>query len=178
MDNYYANIIAKCGELSTEPTEDVVHVSIGEQKLRHYQAGHLVRDYTISTGRKPPSCVENSLGTPTGLHFIDEKIGDGAPVGMIFKGRVAQGKTFNQLTAEENEPNLITSRICWLRGLEDGINAGAGVDTHDRYIYIHGTNHEERLGTPDSHGCVLLSNAEMIQLFDLLPCGTKVLIEF
>lgn len=177
MNDYYANIIAKCSELSTEPTEHVVHVSIGEQKLRHYRGSSLVRNYTISTGRKPPSCIEDSLGTPTGLHFIDEKIGDGAPIGMIFKGRIPQGKAFSELTAKENEPNLITTRILWLRGLETGINAGPRVDTHDRYIYIHGTNHEERLGTPDSHGCILMNNTEMVELFDLLPSGTKVLIE-
>lgn len=95
---------------------------------------------------------------------------------MVFKGRVAQGTTFNALTPEDNTPNLITTRILWLRGLQPGINAGPGIDTHDRYIYIHGTNHEERLGKPDSHGCVLMRNTDVIELFDLLPSGSIVLI--
>lgn len=81
------------------------------------------------------------------------------------------------LPAEANEPNLITTRILWLRGLEPGVNSGPGIDTHDRYIYIHGTNHEERLGAPDSHGCVLLSNDEVIELFEQVPSGTLVMIE-
>ncbi len=95
---------------------------------------------------------------------------------MVFKGRVAQ-KPYMELPPEANEPNLITTRILWLRGLEPGVNVGLGVDTHDRYIYIHGTNHEERLGTPDSHGCVLMSNAEVIKLFEAVPSKTLVWIE-
>lgn len=159
-----------------EPTEDVLIVSIGEQKLTHYHAGQPHRHYTISTSRRPPSCIENSLGTPTGLHCIDEKIGDNAPTGMIFKGRQAQGRCYQELSDDENRPNLITTRILWLRGLEPGHNQGPGIDTHDRYVYIHGTNHEERLGTPDSHGCVLMSNPEVIELFDRIPSGTLVYI--
>lgn len=136
---------------------------------------------TCATGRKPASNVEDSLGTPTGLHHIDEKIGDGEPLGMTFVGRVPQGTCFADLDAQTQARNLITTRILWLRGLEPGINAGVNahgqvVDTHQRYIYIHGTNHEARLGSPDSHGCVLLSNADVVTLFDTIDSGTVVLI--
>lgn len=177
MDAFYDRITARCRALSLEPSINALYVSLGEQKLRHYHAAQLLRTYICSTGRRPPSCQENSLGTPTGLHAIDEKIGAGAEPGMIFKGRQPLDKTFHQLSPEENLPNLITTRILWLRGLEPGHNAGPGIDTHDRYIYIHGTNHEERLGQPDSHGCVLLSNSDVTQLFDEIPCATLVLIE-
>ena len=44
----------------------------------------------------------------------------------------------------------------------------------DRYIYIHGTNREDLIGTPASAGCVCLRNADVIQLYDLIPIGTRV----
>lgn len=160
-----------------KPTDHALYVSICEQKLFHYRSGELQKTYTVSTSRRPPSCVENSLGTPTGLHFIDEKIGDTLPAGTILKGRVPTGENCYELSIERNAENLITTRILWLRGLETGHNAGPGIDTHDRYVYLHGTNQEDRLGTPNSHGCVLLSNADVTELFDVIPGGTLVLIE-
>ena len=115
--------------------------------------------------------MKDSLGTPRGLHEIAEKHGAGQPPGIVFKARVAIGKHFSELTPEEQQRSLITSRILWLRGLETGSNAGrnaegVSVDTYDRYVYIHGTNHEDKLGVPFSAGCVHLSNLEMIELFD------------
>ncbi len=173
---YYQRILNKCQTLAQAPKEHALYVKISEQKLYVYYQGALVKTYPTSTSRRPPSCVENSLGTPLGLHVIEEKIGDGASVGMVFKGRVAQGTPYMALPEEENKPNLITSRILWLRGLEPE-NTGPGRDTHNRYIYIHGTNHEDRIGTPDSHGCLLLRNSDVIELFNSIPSGTLVLIE-
>ncbi len=135
-----------------------------------------MKTYTVSTSKNPPSCVENSLGTPNGLHKIAEKIGANEPIGMIFRGRVPSGKCYWEETPEEQEKNLITTRILRLRGLEPGLNLGAGVDTYDRYVYIHGTNHEDRLGQPASAGCVLLSNADMETLFAAVDPDTHVLI--
>ena len=45
-----------------------------------------------------------------------------------------------------------------------------------RYIYIHGTNHEDALGQPVSHGCVRMANADMIDLFERLTVGDPVVI--
>ena len=44
-----------------------------------------------------------------------------------------------------------------LEGLEDGVNHGPGRDSLERYIYLHGTNHEAEIGRPTSHGCVRLA---------------------
>ena len=173
----FEKIMLKTERLSIEPTPHTVYVSITEQKLYHFFHQELQRRYIISTSRRKPSCQEDSLGTPTGLHKIANKIGDGEPNGTVFKGRISQNRLFNQLSEEENKPNLITSRILWLEGLEVGINAGDRIDSYDRYIYIHGTNHEENIGKPDSHGCVLLSNEDVIELFDKLPKEALVLIE-
>jgi len=155
-------------ELGFAPREDTLCVSLAEQRLWHFWRDALVREYPVSTSRAAPSCVPESLGTPTGLHEIVERIGAGAPAGMVFVGRVAQGWLWRDAPPERAGDNLITSRILWLNGLEDGKNSGAGCDTHSRHIYIHGTNQSEKLGAPNSHGCVLMSDASVIELFDAL----------
>lgn len=145
--------------------------------MRFFEDGRLVKTYVVSTGRKPPSCVKGSMGTPTGLHAIAEKVGGGTPPGIVFKSRISTGFHFSEHHDEEDSGNLITTRILWLRGLEPGVNQGGDVDTHDRYVYIHGTNHEDELGTPQSAGCVLMNNVEIIELFDRVRSGDPVLIE-
>ena len=152
-------------------------VSIGQQLLGFYRDEVLIRAYVVSTSRRPPSNIKDSLGTPRGLHQIADRIGGGAPPGTVFKGRVNIGKHFSELDDEENAKNLIVTRILRLRGLEPGINAGGDVDSYDRYIYIHGTNHEERLGTPASSGCVQMNNIELVGLFDEVRTGDLVWIE-
>lgn len=152
-------------------------VSIAQQLLGFYRADTLVRSHIVSTGLRPPSNVKDSLGTPRGLHEIAERIGGGTPPGIVFKARRGTGKHFHELEPAEQEKNLITSRILWLRGLEPGVNAGGDVDTHGRYIYIHGTNHEERLGTPFSGGCIEMNNLEIIALYDEVRTGDLVWIE-
>ena len=138
----------------------------------------LVRALPVSTSAKPPSNVKDSLGTPRGLHEIAERIGGEQPLGMVFKGRRPTGKHFLE---HEDNGNLVTSRILWLRGLEPGFNAGqnaAGqvVDTYARYVYLHGTNREDLIGRPQSAGCVLLSNRDMVALYDEVRVGDQVLI--
>jgi hypothetical protein len=137
----------------------------------------LRKSYVVSTSRRAPSNVKDSLGTPRGLHEIAERIGGGAPPGIVFKARVTTGRHFAEFPPEEQEKNLITTRILWLRGLEPGVNAGGDVDTHARYIYIHGTNHEDRLGTPASSGCVQMRNTEIIELYEQVRSGDLVWIE-
>ncbi len=45
-----------------------------------------------------------------------------------------------------------------------------------RYIYIHGTPDVEPMGIPLSHGCIRMRNVDVIELFDLVATGTRVLI--
>ena len=77
---------------------------------------------------------------------------------------------------EACDDDLILTRILTLDGLEDGVNRGAGCDSLARYIYLHGTNQEEALGRPLSHGCVRLSNDDVRQLFDHMREGDAVFI--
>ena len=151
-------------------------VHIGAHTLQLYVNGHLDRAYGVSTSKRPPSNVKNSLGTPRGLHEIAERIGAGQPAGMVFKSRKPTGQHFSECVDADTTTNLITSRILWLRGLEPGVNQGGDVDTYERYVYIHGTNHEARIGEPLSAGCVLLCNLDVIDLFDRVRAGDWVWI--
>ncbi len=160
--------------LGIKPAERLLHVSLAHQTLRLFQGEEITADYAVSTGLRPPSNQRDSLGTPRGLHKIAERIGAGQPPGMVFKGRIPTGHHFRELTELENERNLITTRILWLTGLEPGYNSGGDRDSYERYIYIHGTNHEDRIGQPASGGCVQLRNVEMIELFDRVRVGDWV----
>jgi hypothetical protein len=177
VEEIFRRAAEACATRGRQTTKHCLSVQIREQKLYHFQNGACVREYMVSTSREAPSCVENSLGTPTGLHLVADKIGAGAPAGMVFKSRVPTGWTWREAPPEEAKVNLITTRIMRLRGLEPGHNAGPGRDTYDRYVYIHGTSQPGKLGTPNSHGCVLLSDAEVIELFDEVPEGSLVWIE-
>lgn len=166
----------KLEALKIKPTTRILLVSISKQKLVLIEGGVEVRSFQVSTSKNPPSCKENSFGTPTGLHRIESKIGDEARSGEVFKGRISTGKHFSKLSEEERKPNLITSRILWLTGLEPTLNQGLGHDSYQRYIYIHGTNHEDQIGQPASGGCVQLRNNEMIELFNLVSAGDLIFI--
>lgn len=131
------------------------------------------RAYPVSTSRYGTGNREGSYRTPLGIHRIAEMIGHNAPSGRIFTDRCDTHQDWTPGTGAEN---LILSRIMWLEGLEPGINRGPGIDTRERYIYIHGTNREEEIGTPISHGCVLMRNIDVIDLFDRLEKGTIVVI--
>ena len=121
--------------------------------------------------------MENSLGTPWGLHVVCEKIGGGQKKGMVFEGRVPIGLVASECSLEKQNRNLITSRILRLDGLEQGINKGKDLDTFKRYVYIHGTNHEENIGSPASSGCLQLSNDNVIELFGEISEGTHLFIQ-
>ena len=150
-------------------------MSICEQKLYLFCGNTLLRTYLVSTSRAEPNCLKDSLGTPLGLHKIDGKIGAGENPETVFRGRKPDGLLGEQSPSEKKK-NLILSRIMRLHGLEEGINAGGELDTFDRYVYIHGTNQADKIGVPNSHGCVLLAPKDMIELFDLAPDGSMVLI--
>ncbi len=176
MDSPLETVTQTCTRLGIKPAERLLVVRLGAQTLQFFRAGTLAHAYTVSTSLRPPSNVKNSLGTPRGLHEIAERIGAGQPPGMVFKGRVSTGHHFRELSDEENQPNLITTRILWLRGLEPGVNQGGEVDTHSRYIYLHGTNHEDKIGQPVSAGCVLLRNLDIIELYEEVRAGDQVWI--
>ena len=131
-----------------------------------------VKTITCSTSRFGIGQQEGSNCTPLGLHRIAEKIGAGEPPGTVFKARKVVGHTSQPGFSDAK----ITTRILWLEGLEPGFNQGGQVDSQARYIYIHGTADQASIGRPTSHGCIHLSDADLVPLFDLLPGGTLVWI--
>jgi hypothetical protein len=181
IDTALKRMMEKCEAVGIKPASRALLVSIGSQTMRCYADGELKKAYAISTSKRPPSNVNGSLGTPRGLHAIAEKVGAGQPPGIVFKHRVATGFHFSeyeqQSEAVSSSGNLITTRILWLKGLEPGVNQGGQVDTHDRYVYIHGTNREDLLGQPQSAGCVLMGNLDVIELFEQVRVGDVVWIE-
>lgn len=144
------------------------------QTLSLIEDNVVVRKYPVSTSRFGIGNRENSLMTPPGVHRIREKIGSGAPVGRIFRDRIDTGEDWS---AGVKADNLILTRILRLEGLEDGVNRGPGIDTFERYIYIHGTNNEASVGTTSSHGCVSMKNGDIVDLFDTVKEGAIVLID-
>ena len=163
-------------------TEPCIIVDIFTQKLFLYQsckllANRLVENnsigsYPISTSKYGIGNQAHSNKTPLGLHRIEEKIGANAPLGTIFKARQNTGKIAEINQADAGD--LVTTRIMWLKGLEPNKNQGAGIDSYQRYIYIHGTVEENKIGQPASHGCIRMNNRDVIKLFDQVKQGTLV----
>ncbi len=107
------------------------------------------------------------MKTPIGRFRISEKIGGDLPSGTVFQSRVPL-KPGDALPPTKD---LVMSRILWLDGLEEH-----NANTHERFIYIHGTKHEDKIGSPASHGCIRMLNADVIDLFDLVDEDTPVVI--
>lgn len=146
-------------------TFPLLRIDVKRQTLELFQEGGIEVSYPVSTSKFGLGFEEGSFRTPTGRFRIVDKIGAGAPSGMIFKSRLPIG----EIAKQGGDEDLVLTRILWLEGL-DPENA----NTHERYIYIHGTNQEDLVGTPASHGCIRLRNGDMIDLFDRIPAKTYV----
>lgn len=168
------SIHKKLGKFLADPQELFLVVSIEEQTLLVCQNDAVIERFDASTSRFGIGNRENSLKTPPGIHRIKEKFGAGAPAGRVFRDREDTGEDWDH---SRNGDNLILTRILRLEGLEPGINKGAEIDSYERYIYIHGTGREDLIGTPLSHGCVVLRNHDVIRLFDLVKEGAIVYID-
>ena len=153
----------------------MIFINTLRQKLYLLDNNKIKYEFPISTSFNGTGCQEDSYKTPTGLHIVVSKIGDGLPPGTLFKNRRPTKKIVSPLP--KNQYDYITSRIIRLSGLEDDINKGGNVDTYNRYIYIHGTPHVDRLGKPESHGCIRMSDADVIILFNSIKHKTLVLID-
>jgi hypothetical protein len=164
--------LATCARLKFEPTKFILTVNIARQTVSLFEDNRFVKKFPCSTSRFGIGEIKDSNCTPRGLHRIAEKIGGGEPAGTVFQSRQVVGHTSQPEFANAK----ITTRIMWLEGLEPGFNQGGDVDTHARYIYIHGTGDQASIGEPASHGCIHLADADLIALFDLLPSGTLVWI--
>src|ERR1700693_1742940 len=144
-----------------------IDISIRDQKLILTRDGETVCSYPISSSRFGIGTVQGSFKTPTGNFRIAQKIGGEMPSGTIFRSRVPLGPE-DPLPSTED---LGMSRILWMDGLDDHNS-----NTRARFIYIHGTKHEDKIGTPASHGCIRMRNEDVVDLFELVDETTPVVI--
>ena len=157
--------------------DTLLFVDIDTQSLLHIKKGTVFKKYSISSSYYGTGSTENSLKTPLGRHEIYKKIGNGLPSNAILKGRVWNGAIADIITEPiDTDFDLVTSRILWLDGLEVGKNKGEGIDSRNRYIYIHGTAEEGLIGKPASDGCIRMYNDDVIELFDLVDEKAQVWI--
>ena len=153
-----------------------IDINIARQQLELLDdADQVLRRYIVSTAAKGAGEVCGSGCTPRGKHIIRAKIGAGSPENTVFVGRRPTGEIYTPaLGAQFPERDWILTRILWLSGCDAGFNRLGETDTMRRYIYIHGTPDSVALGIPDSHGCIRMRNADLVELFDLVPAGTVV----
>lgn len=147
-----------------------LQVSIERQTVEVKRGGEIEWSAPVSTSAYGTGFMPGSYRTPTGRFCIAEKIGDGLPLGARLVGRVWTGEVWTP--GEMVAGDWILTRILWLDGLEE-----KNRNTKARFIYFHGTNQEDKIGTPSSHGCIRLRNADMVELFDRTPLGSLVTIE-
>ena len=160
--------------METEPTTQTpidpnleIRVHVAKQKADLLSNGEIVKSWPISTSQFGLGFEPGSFKTPTGRFRIAEKIGDGAIPWSVFKSRVATG----EIASANSEEDGVLTRILWLEGLDP-----ENSNTKNRFIYIHGTNQEDRIGTPASHGCIRLRNSDIVEFFSMVPVGARVII--
>ncbi len=154
-------LLASCAD-----TKHRLIVSVAQQRMALLDEGKPVATFRISTSKFGLGDYPGTNFTPLGHMKIAEKHGTGLPLGMRLKDRKPTGEIV-PVNAPGRDP--IVTRILWLKGTEPQ-NARA----YDRYIYIHGTAEESRLGTPASYGCIRMSSREVAWLYDIVGLGARV----
>lgn len=146
----------------------LLRVSVADQRLAVVTAQGVSARFVISTSKWGVGGERDSQRTPLGWHEVADRIGGDRPPGQLFVSRLPLARVLPpaEWRATAGDDYVLT-RILHLRGLEPGVNLGGSVDSYARFIYLHGTNQEQLLGQPASHGCVRLSNRDMLALFDL-----------
>lgn len=148
-----------------------IEVDVAAQELRLSNG----RRYAISTARNGVGERNGSFCTPRGRHIVRAKIGAGQPLGAVFVRRRPTGEIWSaELHAKHPGRDWMLTRLLWLSGCEPGRNRMGDVDTMRRMIYIHGAPDSAEMGKPGSHGCIRMRNADVAELFELVPPYTEV----
>lgn len=164
-------------DINKNKSDKMIDIDINKQELYLLQGETLIASYSVSTAKNGSGQLNGSECTPLGLHCVESKIGADAEENAVFIGRQETGEIFSEELKENNpERDWILSRILWLSGLESGKNRGGEVDTMRRYIYIHGCPDSDSFAEPSSHGCVKMRNKDILELFNNVDEGMRVLI--
>lgn len=148
--------------------KDGVAITLTDQKLTVLRNGKKVKDYSISSSKFGIGSSKGSNRTPLGIHAVTKKVGEGQPVGMVFKGCRPTGEIVKADTGRDP----IVTRVIQLAGLES-FNS----NSHNRRIYIHGTPEERKIGKPASYGCIRMRSKDVVDLYPYVYRGMPVAIE-
>ncbi|MFZ2725670.1 MAG: L,D-transpeptidase [Methylococcaceae bacterium] len=154
-----------------------IDICLHKQQLTLIENQQVIKTYLVSTAKNGAGELRGSECTPRGWHCIRARIGEHQPLYSVFVGRRPTGEIYNSRLREQfPQRDWILTRILWLGGLEAGKNRYGKVDSAWRYIYIHGAPDELMSATPQSHGCIRMNNADVLDLFERVPAGMKVFI--
>jgi len=152
-----------------------IEIDLAKQRLYLREGARLLREYSVSTAKNGPGELNGSFRTPRGRHIVRAKIGAGQPPNAVFVRRRPTGELWSPALDEQYAGrDWMLTRLLWLSGCEPGRNRLGDVDTMRRYIYIHGAPERAEMGKPGSIGCVRMRNADIVELFDLVPPYTPV----
>ena len=158
-------------------TPEYLNIDIARQQLTLFNLGVAVLSYPVSTAKNGAGELKGSECTPRGWHTIRAKIGANQALKSVFIGRRPTGETYSpELAKLHPQRDWILTRILWLGGLEPLKNRYGNVDSTWRYIYIHGSPDHTITGNPQSHGCIRMKNADLLELFNHINVGIKVYI--
>jgi lipoprotein-anchoring transpeptidase ErfK/SrfK len=145
-----------------------VMVSVKDQRMIVMEGDQVEKMYPVSTSKFGLGDRPGSKCTPLGTMKVAKKIGRGMPAGAVFKGRRATGEVLKP-NAPGRDP--VVTRILWLSGLEPH-----NCNAFNRFIYIHGTPEEWRIGSPASFGCIRMRSDDVIDLYDRIGVGTQITV--
>ena len=152
-----------------------IEIDISNQRLYVIQNSAQTHSFAISSSKYGEGSTANSFKTPLGKHSVRTMIGENALKNTIFISRINTKRQADIIDSFiDSSDDYVTSRIIWLTGEEPGFNSGEGIDSYNRYIYIHGTHEEGLIGTKASHGCIRMFNDDVIKLYSMIKKGTKV----
>jgi lipoprotein-anchoring transpeptidase ErfK/SrfK len=153
-----------------------IEISIPAQRLVLLgEDGKELKRYPVSTSRNGAGEQQGSFCTPRGAHIVRAKIGAGLPLNAVLVRRRPTGEIWTPELGERFPGrDWIVTRILWFSGCEPGRNRLGDVDTMRRYIYIHGSPDNTEMSKPGSIGCIRMRNADVVELFDLVPPYTPV----
>ena len=139
-------------ERTGEDLRDVLLVRQNERRLYHYRDGEIIADWPVAVG---------TAGQPT-------------PVGTFHIGAKRHMPTWHNPAPDRwgaDMPDVIgpgPNNPLGVRALN--WNSGG----RDTLIRFHGTANVGSIGRASSNGCVRLSNPDVVDLYDRIPQGTKV----
>ncbi len=164
---FFTTLLSTIISSSARADQDIqIRVSVPEQRLYLFDGEKKIATYRVSTSAFGLGDSYGSYATPLGRLVVASKVGDGAEVGAVFKGRCRTGEVC-AINAAGRDP--IVTRILHLSGTEKQ-NSHA----YSRGIYIHGTADERHIGMPASYGCIRMKSSDIVKVFNTVGIGTSV----